>query len=527
MKRISFCLILSLFIFTACKKELTSWASDWSLPLVSDTLDLKNLVTDSFLGTNGSGYYQLEINRDILDLNLTEYIDIPDTTVVQKYAIGISNLNVSPGTSFVNNNKDHEFSIQDAQLKKARLSAGKVKITVSSPIQTGTIFTVKLPGVKKDGVSIQKVVQVPAGTIANPQVVTSEIDLSGYEIDLRGTGGEGYNLLQSEMKVQTSPSGTSTNVSNQDSTKFIVELKGLKFDYARGYFGKLTVEDTNTIFIDALNKITEGNLDLTTTNLQFIIQNGIKVNARATLKELKNIHPTTGSITLSHPQIGVPFMLDGATGSWDLVNPFYKVLDFTSMNSNIEPFIENLGSRIFMKYKLELNPYGNVSGGWDEFFPDSRLKIKLKANMPLSASLSNLTFVDTFPLKIDQNKEKAYISEGKLKLKVTNAFPLQGEVFLTLLDEQGNSLAQIQANEIMRSSQQGSLQNGMMKANSTLLFDIPASIIDQLPNVRNVQVKVKMNTPNVANTANTMVLIPEGAFIKLQLNTAFTFQNQY
>jgi hypothetical protein len=527
MKRISFCLLLSLLIFTACKKELTSWASDWSLPLVSDTLDLKNLVTDSFIGTNGSGYYQLEINRDILDLNLTDYIDIPDTTVVQKYAIGISSLNVTPGTSFVNNNKDHEFSIQDAQLKKARLSAGKVKITVSSPIQTGTIFTVKLPGVKKDGVSIQKVVQVPAGTLANPQVVSSEIDLSGYEIDLRGTGGEGYNLLQSEMKVQTSPSGSATNVSNQDSTKFIIELAGLKFDYARGYFGRLTVEDTSSIFIDALNKITEGNLDLAATNLQFIIQNGIKVGARANLVELKNIHPSHGTIALTHPQIGVPFMLDAAAGSWGMVNPFYKVLDFTSMNSNIEPFIENLGSRIFLKYKLELNPYGNVSGGWDEFFPDSRLKIKLKADMPLSASLNNLTFVDTFPLNLAQNTDKAHISEGKLKLKVSNAFPLQGEVFLSLLDGQGNQLAVIEANEVLKSSQQGTLENGLMKATSTLLFDIPSSLVNQLNEVKNVQVKVKMNTPNVANTANTMVLIPEGAFLKIQLNASFKFQNQY
>jgi hypothetical protein len=137
--------IICSFFFLSCRKEKAIWESDWSLPLVSDTLDLQNLVTDSFLALNGSGNYQLEINRNILDFKLSDYIEIPDTTISQKYSIASGSLNVQPGTSFVNNNKDHLFDLQGAELKRVVISEGKIKISVENPIETKTIFTVKLP----------------------------------------------------------------------------------------------------------------------------------------------------------------------------------------------------------------------------------------------------------------------------------------------------------------------------------------------------------------------------------------------
>jgi hypothetical protein len=527
MKKIVYITFILSSLIYSCKKELTSWSSNWGIPLVNDTLNLKNLVADSFLGTNGSGFYQLEINRNLVDINLSDYIEIPDTIVTQKYAIGINNISVSPGTSFVNNNKDHKFDLKDVQLKKARLSAGLIKITVSNPIQTGTIFSVKLPGVKKNGEVIEKTFQTPAGTILNPSTISTSIDLNGYEIDLRGTGGAGFNLLQSEMKVQTDPQGNTVNITNQDSTKFSVEISGLKFDYAQGYFGSLSVEDSTSLVVDFLNKITGGNIDLNTTNIEFIVSNGIKVSARANLMEIKNIHPVNGMVSLTHPQLGTPFMLDGALGSWNSFSPFVKKIQFTSSNSNIENFIENLGSTIKLKYKLELNPYGNISGGWDEFYPTSKLSVFLKANMPLSAQFNNFTITDTFDIKIEQNQEKGHITNGQLKLKAKNAFPIKGNIIISFLDEYNNLIGSTSGNQPVQSSIQGTMDNGIMVSNSTMLIDVPASIISRINEVTKVVVSLKADTPNSTNTGNQMVFIPDGAFFKIQLNANFTYKNQY
>lgn len=526
-----FFIISSIFIsvlLVSCRKEKAIWESDWSLPLVSDTLNLKNLVTDSFLALNGSGNYQLEINRNILDLNLSDYIEIPDTTIAQKYSIASGTLNVQPGTSFVNNNKDHLFDLQGAELKRVVISEGKIKISVENPIETKTIFTVKLPKAKKDGFAISKTFQAPAGTNANPSVTSAEIDLSGYELNLTGTNGEGFNLLQSQMVVQTDESGVAVSVNNYDTTKFIIEMEGIKMNYARGYFGNLIVQDTSDLYVEFLDKITNGIFDLPATNIQFIISNGIKVSARATLNSLTNTNSYSGtSVTLNHPQMGVPFIINQATGTWDSFFASIKTILFTSSNSNVEQFIENLGAHQKLDFKLELNPYGNISGGWDEFFPNSKLQVMLKAQMPLSASMTNLTIQDTFDLNIDSDPNNTHIVAGKLKLKVSNAFPLQGDVKMFLLDASGQLIETINGSELIPSSVYGTLISGQMqKSDATIYFDLNSNTLNKINSIKKVVIKAVLNTPDPLTNNSNFVLIPEGAFMAFKLGTAFQLENR-
>src|SRR5690606_14557013 len=96
-----------------------------------------------------------------------------------------------------------------------------------------------------------------------------------------------------------------------------------------------------------------------------------------------------------------------------------------------------------IKYTLKLNPYGNLSGGWDEFFPNSNLQILMKANMPLSAKLTDLTFQDTFKIDFKNEKDKTHLVSGKIKLKTSNAFPLEGVVTLFLIDANGQIIETI------------------------------------------------------------------------------------
>lgn len=520
-------LLFGLLIFSSCRKEKTSWDSAWTLPLVSDSLKLNNLVTDSILALDGTGYYQLAINRDILDIGLADYVEIPDTTVIQKYALNGS-LNVNAGTSFVNNSSDHDFNLDEIQLKKARISSGKIYISVESPIETKTIFTVKLPGVKKNGIAIQKVFYAPAGTNQSPSVTSDVIDLSGYDIDLTGTGGSSFNKLQSVMVVQTDPTGNSVTVNNQDSTKFIVKLSGLKFDYARGYFGNLIIEDTSDLNLDFLSKITGGSLDLPNTNLSLSVLNSIKVGAKATIQSLENTNYNQSTISLTHAQMGVPFYIEPASNSWSNLMETIYTIQFTSANSNIEQYIENLGFKQNIAYRLELNPYGNLSAGWDEFFPTSRLKVRLKANMPLSVGLSDLTFQDTFKLELEQDKNKSNVLSGKLKLKVSNAFPLQGSIQLNLLDANGQWIETVQSADLVKSAIYGTLNaSNLMAANSELEFQLPESLIDRLAEIKFISVKAILNTPEISTGNSTLVLIPEGAFIAFKLSSSFQLETKF
>lgn len=509
-------------VLVSCKKEATSWISAWQVPVLNDSLKLDNLVTDSILSTNGSGYYQLEINRNLLDINLSDYIEIPDTTVKQSYAISAGSFTVSPGTNFVANNKDHTFDLGDVQLKKARISKGKIYMTINSPVETKTIFTVQLPGVTKQGQMIQRTVEVNPGTNQNPGQAFDEVDLQGYDIDLTGLDGTTFNSLASKMNVKSDPNGAAISINNQDSCQFIVRIENLELDYARGYFGNLVVENTDSLEVEFLKNITGGSLDLPNTQLDFRISNGIKVAARATLNTISNTNSQNQTVNLTHPQLGVPILLEQATGNWSNFLASLRAISFTSNNSNIEEFVENLGSKIKLNYKLELNPYGNTSGGWDEFFPNSRLQVRLRANMPLSAGLNQLTFRDTFALNLASDKETFQFENGSLLAKVKNAFPIQGSLQLALLDEGGNLIELVNGSSVFASASQGSLLEGNLQvAKSDVQFVLSSETLKRVKEIKKVAVRAILDTPDALGTANTIVLIPEGAFISFKVQTQF------
>ena len=175
MKKLSI-LLIAFLVSLSCKKEKASWESDWSAPLISDTLSLKNLVNDSTLLETG-GFYSLDLSREIFNLNLTELIEIPDTTIAQNFTFS-TNLNIAAGFSFINSVEEHFFDLNEVQLKQIIAKKGSIDIKVINPLPTAAIFKVKLPGVTKNGVDFSETYSAPAGTASNPGIAEETIDLS-------------------------------------------------------------------------------------------------------------------------------------------------------------------------------------------------------------------------------------------------------------------------------------------------------------------------------------------------------------
>jgi hypothetical protein len=112
MKKITF-LLLSAVILLACKKEPITWESDWTLPLINDTLSLENWVNDSTLGVNGGGFYELNLNRVLFDLKLNELIEIPDTTIEENFTFAVNSFIASPGFTFLSSTEEHNLNLDD------------------------------------------------------------------------------------------------------------------------------------------------------------------------------------------------------------------------------------------------------------------------------------------------------------------------------------------------------------------------------------------------------------------------------
>lgn len=507
----------------ACKKKPTTWDSDWNVPIINDSLNLDNLVRDSILSIE-AGYYNLSIDQSVYELSLDNFVAIPDTIVNQFYALEIPSLSVPPGFSIINELKAHKFDLKDVQLKRASVANGSIELRVENPFPTKTFFTIELPGVTQNGQVLKQSFQANAGSKANPGVVTALVDLAGYDMDLRGKDLNLFNLLQSNLLVTSDPNGPAVTVTSSDSIRFSFKMKDIKLNYARGYFGSTIVSDTIITDIKGLNAVQSGSIDLPGINLDLSLINGLKVNAKLKLTHVRNTNVAGQTVNLQHADINRWLTVNSATGTSQSLVPSTTLLSFTPSNSNLEQFVENLGVKNEIGFILQLNPWGNTSGSYDEIFPTSKLELKVKGTMPISIGANALIIQDTFDFKLAQNEEKTNVNSGVIWLKVANAFPIQGELTAVLLDENNQTIGTLTSNGLVASSVTGQLEKGIRVNHSRVEVPVSEEIIDKLPQIAKMIVRVRLDTPNETTSTSQQVKIPAGAFIGVQVGAKLSIR---
>jgi hypothetical protein len=278
-----------------------------------------------------------------------------------------------------------------------------------------------------------------------------------------------------------------------------------------------------------LDNITAGLLDLPSVNLQVEIENGMKVPIKGIISLIENTNANNQTVSLTASSLGQPILISPAIGSWNTLQPSTNEISFNAANSNVEQVLENLGSAYNFGYSIQLNPLGNVNGGWDEVFSTSRIKVKLKAQMPLQMMADGLTLQDTFDVNLKQTSPNISVVSGKLILEAMNAFPMQCEVKLSFLTDQGFTLEEVFGTALIQSANYGAIDpvDGLKKKLSILEFVFPESLINSLDLIKKLKVEVQLNTPDPINGVNQTVAIPYGAFVGVKIKTAFQTKVSY
>lgn len=526
MRYLLLCSLIALAV-TSCKKEPTVWESDWNAPLVNDTLSLHNLVNDSTLSVS-NGYYAINLERTLFDVAITELVEIPDTTIEKNYASAIT-FEIQPGTNFAGSVETYDLALGEVQLKTITLRQGFIDVRLENPIETVAYFIIRLPGVTKDGSDYVQIIPTPPSENGQPGVTETTLDLSGWTMDLSGEFGGSYNKLLADFSVTTDPNGSPTFITSQDVTKVKATFRDVGIFYAQGYFGNSVISDTTTVDLSQLDVYQSGLLDISNLSLDFSIENGVKVGAVSNVKLVRNTNALNNVVALTGPNIGTDITVNPATGSWSTLTPSLTNIAFNASNSNIEEYLENLGVSHEIGYRFELNPWGNVSGGWDQVFPESRVQVKLKAEMPLSIGLDNLVLQDTFDLTLNQDPAGTRVVSGDLILRARNGFPFSADVTMYLVDANGNVLHTIQGTDIIESGQFGTLDmnTNVLVEQSDIVYALTDAMIADVNDVEKVVVRAALNSPDPSTGVNQQILIPENAFIELKLRSEFKTENRF
>ena len=280
---------------------------------------------------------------------------------------------------------------------------------------------------------------VPSAVGTDTAFASYEYDISGYEIDLRGFAGTGFNTLSTGFTIKTSETGNTVSI---PAGPFIILEYGFSDilpNYGTGYFGQQSSTiDEEATEIDILNRITDGQMILDSVKIGLRMTNGAGADARFKLSRLSSINSRLNTtIDLNHSIVGSDILLgraqDPTGNAADVIaTEAYYYLD--NGNSNVKQFIENLPDKLGFLFDFDLNPLGNVSSGNDFFYYDRPFEAVMDIDIPLRASLTNLTLVDTIAWNLAGNSVVESINSGSFTLIAVNGFPLEAMVELILMD---------------------------------------------------------------------------------------------
>jgi hypothetical protein len=283
-------------------------------------------------------------------------------------------------------------------------------------------------------------------------------------------------------------------VSSSDSVSFGFKFKDLVPYYAKGYFGQYAFTDTLGLALTPLKKIVRGSILLDSIDLNLSILNGFNLIAQGEITKLIGFNSRTGNqVALSFPKLGTILNINPATGGLYDNAPSSYPIEINNSNSNIIDFIENLSDSIEIGYQMAINPFGNVSGGDDEYFPDSKLELYLDGEFPLNFGANDLTIADTFQINY-KNESGIYPENGLVILSYSNGFPLSADAVFYLIDESNVVLDSIQGSSPINTGTYNAESFVTTPLEGSVNFNLTDSQIDNLEKTKEIVLYVSFTS---------------------------------
>lgn len=417
-----FSIAVAIILGESCRKSPTDWNTSWTAPIGNGRITLEDILGNENLAVDEWGWYHLVLDTTISDFGWDDIVQIEDTTITKSYFMPFT-LDVPPGVNIINQFQNESFlNTGSAALRKLYLKSGKLKYKLSNSINGQIQCTYELPTAFINGVPLQVNAVAYPGSASTPFVLEGELDLAGCQIDLSGPNGFSVNELKSHIVIQTDPnSNQDAQVNAGDQVKVEMELVDPVVSYAKGYFGMQTRTFDREIAL--LTGLKSGQAQFGGGFVQLDVANFIGMDAFFQLDSCRYFGVNGEQTDLVHPILGVNQTLSRATETSFGISPTHWLFDIGEANSNVIECVETLPNRMKMKAKATFNPFGNVNAYNDFIDTDHIVSVRLVTDIPLQMAFQEVVFESKIPLDFSDES----VQQGRIKVRLTNAFPLQVE----------------------------------------------------------------------------------------------------
>lgn len=435
--------VLLIILASGCKKEPTTWDTDISAPLLKSTLTLQDLFSDSLLVVDNDNLASIFFEDEIFNIGIDSVLkEAQADTITEVFTIApVQQFTFNPGQQFYTSEDDFELRALDAELKYIKLKAGVLKVTATNTIASKLNFTITIPKATINGEALELESVIPQATPTELGKLETEIDFSNYELDLSGPDGNSFNVLEIDFALSIPEDGNPTTVFNTDEVVLNTTYENLEVDFAEGYLGSENFDFDEGSSFDELADLQEAIIDLESAQMNLSFTNGFGVDIRTQIFDFaaKNSLSATEA-ELNHSMIGTNINLTRAAISGGEISETVREFDISTDNSNIVDLIELIPDSIKASGFAELNPLGNIGNYNDFASSESVLKCSAAIDIPLHASISQLSLRDTSAINLGDDYELLGI---KLYLLAENSFPADAELQVSIADEQDHILVNL------------------------------------------------------------------------------------
>lgn len=491
--------VATILLFIACKKEPTSWDTQFSLPLVKTELGLDDLFPDSLIEIDDNQNVSLLFEEEILDFELDTLLEIEGDTIQKSFSIApILQIEVDPGVTFFTVNDDLEFDNIEAQFRLAKIKAGKLIISAQNSINSRLAFELNIPKATLNDVPLLLEDLIPTSINGENGEATFELDLAGYELDLTGESGNDFNKLNVLARISIPSDAETVTVFNTDSVTLDLTYQALEIEYAVGYFGTGHEEIEEGSDFEILESISEAIIDLDNVAAKMTFSNGFGIDVQAYIFELEAWNRSTqNNIALNANMIGSPINLSRGNFDYPNIYPYFKNFYLDNSNSNIVEFVELIPDSIRLQGKVTANPLGNISNYNDFASDESRLAANLALEIPLNLSLSNLIVSDTVAFQWET--ESPELTQATLYASAINSFPSDIELSILALDANENVVLNLNEYMAPQSSPYITGRIGEINGESLLIYILSENALDLLKQASSMVITASFQTTNYPN----------------------------
>jgi hypothetical protein len=500
---------------TSCKLD-PNWDIDGLAPIAQTTLTPGNLIPVGDVTPDSTGKLHYVYDGTVYTVPLDSLFKIPDTTYSYGFTAPISFI-VQPGTEAPVFDGYISPSVNQAVLTELVVISGGIRIKASSFTPRPLILRFQIPKASKNGQPFSMTKGLEAAAAGGSVQFEQYIDLSGYHLDLTGDDGTIGNRLRMAITATIDPT---SSVFPVDAGFQLVNCD-IKLDAVKPYYAKGTIStqelavESDTLKLGVLDMIKSGSINLEDITMKLSVENGLGLDLQAIIYKIAGKNGYNGNdVFLTHPSINNAININRAQANLYQVpeyTPATKEVLFNAGNSNLKAFIENLPSKVSIDGKFIINPFGNVSGGNDFLFYNSKTALKLKIDAPLAFAINDLVLLDTVSLNINMGKNQP-VKSATLKAYVKNGFPFQGDLQV-YFPGNNNVVDSIMFQQTIQSAIVGSNLKVVSPVESVLEAMAEGPRLDQLLASKKIWFRVKLAT----NPSGQVISIYDGYKMDVQL----------